>query len=47
MSSEDILSEYKTRLIEEIDYLLILAQKSNASLVPGLIKAIEVIEETD
>lgn len=44
--SEDIISEYRTRLIEELDYVLILAQKSNASLVPGLIKAIEIIEET-
>lgn len=45
--SEDILTEYKTRLIDELDYLLILAQKSNASLVPGLIKAIEIVEETE
>lgn len=45
--SEDIISEYRTRLIEELDYVLILAQKGNASLVPGLIKAIEIIEETE
>lgn len=45
--SEDIISEYRTKLIEELDYVLILAQKNNASLVPGLIKAIEIVEETE
>lgn len=41
--SEEI-QQYKARLIDELDYLLMLAQRNDSSLVPGLEVAINKIE---
>lgn len=42
----DEVAKYKTELIDELDFLLMLARKNNKSLVPGLEEALKLIEES-
>lgn len=45
--NDDSLAQYKTKLLDELDFLLIMAQKNDTSLVPGLEVAITTIEGVD
>ena len=45
MSEE--LAQYKTKLIEELEFLYIMAQKNDPSLLAGLEVAITTIEGVD
>ena len=45
--SELDLAKYKSKLIDELEFLLIMAQKNDSSLVPGLEIAITTIEGVD
>jgi hypothetical protein len=40
----DDLLRYKSEIIEEIEFLLIMAQKNDKSIVPGLEIALQIIE---
>lgn len=41
------LTKYRTKLIDELEFLLIMAQKNDPSLIPGLEVAITTIEGVD
>lgn len=45
--NDDSLAQYKTKLIDELEFLLIMAQRNDTSLVPGLEVAITTIERAD
>lgn len=38
------VARYKTKLIEELDFAIMLALKNDKSLVTGLMRALEIIE---
>jgi hypothetical protein len=42
----DEAMSYKARLIDEIDFALMIANKGNKDIVPGLEEALKIIEET-
>jgi hypothetical protein len=45
--NDDSLAQYKTKLIDELEFLLIMAQRNDTSLAPGLEVAITTIERVD
>jgi len=45
--TSDPVAKYKTRLIDELEFLYIMAQKNDASLLAGLELAITTVEETN